>query len=229
MAAAAEPEEAPLPEEEPLGEPAQIEEAPPEEAAAEEAPPTPAEAQTLAAALEAARAAGLDTLDERDWTEDEKYSLNMYQGPSHRELNVALRTNSADLFLWDHHVKNLDAVINGSRLTKSEQLFRGTILAPFQGMEPGTIVQDAAYMSTSRSFQVAAQFADDAGWGGVQSAILRINAKVGSRGVSMNKVFGTFSSMASEKELLFGRGVKLRFDGISKFNGRNIVDVTIVD
>jgi len=191
------------------------------------------EAQTLAEALEAARAAGETTLDERAWTADEVKSLDYYQGPGHEPLNGALRYEPEDISPQDlARIANLDAVINGSRITSDGTFWRGTLLEPFKEMTPGSIVQDAAFMSTTRSFDVAQWFAESAIDFGTP-AILKINAKAGTRAADMNKALNLHGPAGGEQEFLFGRNVKLRFEKASKtvYEGRSydVLHMTVID
>jgi len=182
--------------------------------------------------------AGGSTVDERAWTNEEKASLADYQGNGYADLNDFLRHDPGGVPLsQEDMIWNLDTMINGSRLVNDGVFYRGTLLEHFQGVEPGSIVEDPAFMSTSSDIGVAKAHAfksPDIDLG-MSAAILRINAKAGSRAVEMNKVLGNKTMHANEKEFLFGRSTKLRFDGVTvapeTFLGEtyHIIDVTVVD
>jgi hypothetical protein len=158
-------------------------------------------------------------------TKDERSALDGYSGTYYREINETLRGGSpwTDLSPAElrAEIAHLDASIRKGTLTAETTLYRGTSPAALGGGLPavGTVMSDKAFLSTSRSSNIADAFANMS-TGGV---MMRITAPRGTRAADVSHHTG-----GHEQEILLGRNTKLKVTGVSTSGGRTVVDVSVV-
>jgi hypothetical protein len=145
--------------------------------------------------------------DQRDLPDDVGRSITTYQSAFgvHQAINGDLRAGKTDVM----HVSNLDAAIGSSSLSADTPLHRGVQFKTAKEqqkfmaqLEPGAVVSDAGYMSTTLDESTASQFA---GFGTRPAVTFNINAPAGTNFLYLGD---------REHELLLPRGTKLRVLGV---------------
>ncbi len=139
-------------------------------------------------------------------TSDEKSSLSSYSGDSFLSINSAMRNGDSDTA----EIKRIESAIDKSGgLSESMTVYRGvdreTAKKIFGGsINKGDVVQDKAFVSTSKDFDLVAS---SYGSGGV---VFEIAAPAGTSGIDMSK----YSSNKNEKEILLQRNSKFKVLGV---------------
>jgi hypothetical protein len=151
--------------------------------------------------------AGMDRLNVQ-----QRFAVDDYSGTAYADVNSVLRGKfSKDPKYADRvtaamdATKLLNAAMSKGTLTKDATLYRGTGLDMLGGKAPavGSILRDKAFLSTSRSEDVAA----GAFFRGV---MMKIEAPRGTRAVDVSHVSG-----GHEKEILLPRNTKLKVTSVS--------------
>lgn len=152
-------------------------------------------------------------------------SANVYQSAfgMFTEINGALRTGSASQLL-NQHLANLDALFV-DRLPRRVTLHRGRqfenareLTAHMKGLQPGAVISDAGFVSTSLDATISGQFS---GFGRRPAVNYEIRAAKGS---TRYRVLA-----GSESEILLPRGTNFRVVSVekgvslSKFDNWNVV------
>lgn len=114
------------------------------------------------------RDAGLVT--DTQMTDDERTSLQWYQGVGHDRINAELRgsTKIRDQYTLDRTTENLDSIMDRSKLDQEVTVYRGMYPETPQAeaevarFQPGATVRDLGYVSTTASTDVAQRFGSDA-------------------------------------------------------------------
>ncbi len=140
----------------------------------------------------------------------EREALSDYQNHTYEKLNKQLRDTKG--VNNSERVTHLDRALQGNRLERDRQLYRGSgsdrHAKAFDKMKPGDVITDHGYGSTSSDKEVAHE-AFVKGHG----TRMKIYAKKGARVINVDKV-GTFNGEdVGEKEFLLHRGYKLKYRG----------------
>lgn len=155
---------------------------------------------------------------------DEMSAFQMYTGFGHQGLNKTLRQGLSDLASYRTVVQHLDAVLHRLTVPNNVVTWRGIGNAsPLGKMRVddlrrlvGTRIDDAGYISTSTSRNIASNFGS--------SVMLRIHVPKGTRGVYVQN---TSMSSHHENELILPRGTQFTVTGVSRDRGTTIVDVDV--
>lgn len=138
------------------------------------------------------------------FTDRELGALEEYTGSGHTRINSFLRgERSATPELLDT-ISALDDAMARSRLVEDITVYRGIkghVVPTLGEISYGAVVQDNAFLSTSRRLEEAKAFTDEAG------LMMVIRARAGQRGMDVSEVaaLGT-----AEREILFARRSRLR-------------------
>jgi hypothetical protein len=186
----------------------------------------------------ALRDEGLITQD--DLTQEERTSLQWYQGNGHDRINAELRGSAPvrDEWTLDRTTTNIDSIMERSRLKHGIETYRGMLLetpeaqAEIARWQLDTIFKDKAYLSTTVSRDVAGRFgAGGDPFPGVQTVDVRIRAPAGTPGVYMptaqpDRMVSRGAN--NEFELLLGRDLSYRVINRTEQGGRIVIELEIV-
>ncbi len=100
------------------------------------------------------------------------------------------------------------------------ELFRGASLSnsAIEKMTPGSVISDAAYVSTSMDAVLPTRFVS----GDEYSVLFRINAPKGTPGFALGQHAG-----AAEQEVLLPRGARFRVDSVSSASAKQVFGDTL--
>lgn len=105
-------------------------------------------------------------------------------------------------------IDELDSALNSSFIAEDATLLRGIyfrennpILKGLQALKPGDVIEDAAYLSTTKATEIPSAF--------IGNVEMRILAKAGVRGIDANEAVGGMKH-AIEDEVILPRGTKLK-------------------
>lgn len=105
-------------------------------------------------------------------------------------------------------IDELDSAIDSSFIAEDATLLRGLyfrennpILKGFQALKAGDVIEDAAYLSTTKAAEIPSTF--------IGNVEMRIFAKAGVRGIDANEAIGEMK-YSREDEVLLPRGTKLK-------------------
>lgn len=140
-------------------------------------------------------------------------------------VNGALRGGKAVPDRLLPTVTHLDRVTNEGRLGAGT-LYRTVDNAPdlLKKLKPGAVIDDPAFISTSRSLEKAEEMIAD----GTDSAVFRIRVREGDRGFVFGDTLEGRAGVYEQEEILLPRGTKFR---VVKVSGREPmqVELEIVD
>lgn len=124
-------------------------------------------------------------------------------------------------------VSALDALAASSPgLPKATTLYRGARL-PSEGIRAGTRLTDKAFLSTSLSEGVAQRYSEEGrggyGGGGGESAVFRITASPGQKGI----LISAYSGDAGNQEFVLPRDTTLIVQSDERIGGRRVVTARI--
>jgi hypothetical protein len=148
----------------------------------------------------------------------ERAALMYYSGLGYSEINSPLRKDETPNIAVRLAIKALDKALGRATLATDLTVYRGTRGALdklLQTIEPGAIIDDPAYMSTSRLYELAL-----ANFGG---PVMEIQMRAGQRALDMSP----YSFTPLEQEVLLPRGVQLRYIGKGN-SGRHQFEVHAV-
>jgi hypothetical protein len=134
----------------------------------------------------------------------ERGALMYYTGMGYSEINGVLRGEEKPNIALRLVIKALDKALGRATLASDLTVYRGTrgaLDGLLQKIEPGTILDDRAFMSTSRLYQIA-----KSSFGG---PVMEIKMRAGQNALDVS----TYSLTPLEQEVLLPRGVQLRYIG----------------
>jgi hypothetical protein len=147
-------------------------------------------------------------------TPHQKETLWLYTGDHGDDLNSALRSGTGMEDLWHSEVQALDALVKANTIADTK-LFRGMNPAHLDGMRVGTIIEDKAFISTSRDQQIANHFGDTVvqlaipkGTHGVDVQKLKMQSPDPPAG--MNNPRGPGGLKGAEQEVILPRGSRFQ-------------------
>lgn len=155
----------------------------------------------------------LDTLTaEYGW--DDAMNIRGYTIKDFQKVNTALRDDKTKSV----YVKRMDAAFEKApKLDNDSLLYRGVraFLDNLDDLQPGAVIQDKGFMSTSTRLDIAKEFGAVLRNGTAknpekyESAVLRIRASAGTKAIKL----GNSSVVSGEQEVLLNRGGKLKVLG----------------
>ncbi len=158
----------------------------------------------------------MDTLvNEYGW--DNAMNIRGYTIKDFQKVNTALRDDKTKSV----YVKRMDAAFEKAPPLKDDTLlYRGVraFLDQLDELQPGAVIHDKGFMSTSTRFDIAKEFGAVLRDGTAknpekfETAVLRIRTPAGTKAIKL----GNSSVVAGEQEVLLGRGGKLRVLGQTK-------------
>jgi hypothetical protein len=152
-------------------------------------------------------------------TKEERSAVYEYSGAYYREINGTLRGDNPWTDLTPAQLRaetrRIDAAIAKGTLTAETTLYRGTSVHFLGDLTPGTVLKDKAFLSASRSEDIANRFG--------MSAMLKITAPRGTKAVDVSHHAG-----GNEREILLGRNTKLKVTSVGSEGGRTVINVTVV-
>jgi len=153
----------------------------------------------------------------------QKSALSTYTGSAYREINGGLRKDSLDPF-HKSTVRELDAAMAQSALPENTILYRGMEMNSHlrDNIKPGSTFNDPGYTSTSFD-----QSNSDSFSGGDNSAVMRIKAQKGQKGLAVQSI----STYPHEREVLLPRGTNYKITNVTRDpeTGRTFIDAEILD
>lgn len=171
-------------------------------------------------------AARVGTLAWRRLPADLMEALAGYTGEQYGPMNRWLRAGQGDEAAVRELISGLDVILEGRRLTREVELWRGLSEGQVRRMAGGALrvgdeILDPGFMSTASVIDVAARFQADHPDG----ILMRILAKPGTRALDVSRVS---SVGTSEYEILFARGTRLKVLSFDR-KTRVLTVETIVD
>lgn len=160
----------------------------------------------------ALRSAGL--VADKRMSDEERTSLQWYQGVGHDRINAELRGSARvrDQYTLDRTTENLDSIMDRSKLNREVTVYRGMYPETPQAeaevarFQPGATVRDLGYVSTTASTDVAQRFGSDA-------VNISIRVPKGTPAIYMPTAAPlrmTSQGKQNEYELLLGRNLEYR-------------------
>lgn len=134
----------------------------------------------------------------------ERAALLYYTGLGHAEINGALRRDEKPNIAVRLAMHALDNAVANSKLVTDLTVYRGSRGAldeRLRTMQPGEMVEDKGFVSTSRIYEFAKAFA-----GGT---VMEIALQKGQSAIDVSP----YSLSSKEQEILLPRGTKLRYVG----------------
>lgn len=173
-------------------------------------------------------------------TTNQEQSLHYYQSQGHETVNRVLRGEAATERQRndaERTVKNIDQVMQRSRVTENVEVHRGMVVtdpaahAALSRMQPGAVLREDGYMSTSADPEVIKRFGGGSGWDnpypGDTPVTMRVRVRAGTRAAYMPAT-RRHSQANSEKELLIDRGATYQVTDRRESNGRVEIDVDVL-
>lgn len=155
----------------------------------------------------------LDTLTaEYGW--DNAMNIRGYTIKDFQKVNTALRDNKTKSV----YVKRMDAAFEKAPAIKDDSLlYRGVraFLDNLDDLQPGAVIEDKGFMSTSTRLDIAKEFGAVLRNGTAknpekyESAVLRIRTPAGTKAIKL----GNSSVVSGEQEVLLNRGGRLKVLG----------------
>jgi len=154
------------------------------------------------------------------------------------DLNRSLRTGSPLSAEGQKHAKQLDGLLNNSKLEHDTMVYRGIAPSNPQAkifaeqiksgqMKPGAILTDKGYASTTLDSKIAnGKFAEDGG------VVFKIKAPKGSNGLYLNSASDKFQGsrydgeFRDEKEVVLPRNSQYKVGNIEKVGNQYVVEMT---
>ncbi|PTS73806.1 hypothetical protein DBR17_17805 [Sphingomonas sp. HMWF008] len=164
------------------------------------------------------RLSAVTTETDPDLTAAEHRSILDYTAIGYVQINAAARGHETAAPYNVEHMRNLDAAIERSRLTRDVELFRGLSGDGVRHIESldlaeGSIFADPGYTSTSKNYQAARAFER----AGDPKLLLVIRAKAGTKALDVTR---SSSQGTSEYEVLFPRGARWKVKKIDAEKSR---------
>jgi hypothetical protein len=145
----------------------------------------------------------------------ERHAIYDYSGFGYLSINRSLRGEVASDAEIRQQVAALDKAIGKGTLTAETTLYRGTSMRFLGDVKPGSVMSDPAFLSTARTAAAADYFGSN--------AMIRITAPRGTRAADVSHHAG-----GHEKEILLGRGTKLRVTSVGTEGGRTVINARVI-
>lgn len=158
-------------------------------------------------------------------TESEKQSLSVYTSTAYTLMNSLLRGKNG-MNIKDsgyiNDVENIDGLIEKSKVN-DKTLYRGIWKSTGDSMniKVGTTIKDPAFMSTSRSKDIASEFGGGVGY------IFKINTNKNTKGFDMNTNPELKEKYRRLEEVLVKRNSTLTVTSVKKEGKETLVEVDI--
>lgn len=153
----------------------------------------------------------------------ERAALEVYTGSGYQGINGYLRGRVRPSGAVREHVAQLDNLLARAKLPADAVLYRGVgadVVEAYrqQGLRPGSVIFDPAFMSTSTDVLEAGNFRNATSGG----LLLRIRAPSGSPGLSVERIS---SAGTAEREVLLARGQRLKVVSYDREKGTLTLDL----
>jgi hypothetical protein len=152
-------------------------------------------------------------------TAAQRAAVEAYTGNGYGAINRHLRSGEDPA---SGHIAHLDALIDAHRLEHRLIVYRGVdgnFIELLEDLAAGVEITDHAFLSTSKSADVAMRYVDDDNGG----LLLRISVPAGSKGVDLTP----YSHLPDEEEFLLPRGSTMRLVAFDELE--DILDLEIVN
>lgn len=164
----------------------------------------------------------------------EKKALQWYTSDGYKTINKSLRgakgkpkdeKEARGLKAAPEHVKNIDSAMQKSELRHDTTLFRGYPGGAIGKVEPGSIVHDAGYSSTSLESRAATEFTRGTGSNKGPATIFVIHAPAGMPALYPNH-HDRDPFKQREREVILPRGTQFKVEKVEMKNGVRHITVT---
>ena len=148
-------------------------------------------------------------------TEDEVLAVQDYKGNYYEPINAGLRADGTVPAMYQPVADHLDAVLEHTVIEQDVIVSRGLgfdeftdpeVVAKWQNVTPGSIIQDKGYMSTTTNESIRDDFSGE----GSNGVTMEIKVPAGSNGLFIDPAFeGTYGTNLAEDEILLPRDSRL--------------------
>lgn len=161
-------------------------------------------------------------------TRNQQEALDTYQSRAYHDIQATLRGSADGIGGLNQQQQSemrevaghLDAAVLATSLSEDTNVYRGINVYqsnPLHDIKPGAEFTDRGFVSTSRSKDVAVEFAKRSSQG-AQKIVFEISLKKGSHALDVSQHVHS-ENAATEKEMLLGSGTRFRVLSVGKLEG----------